>query len=205
MANADAAQQKIHDYLREVRAGLRGLPDAQASDFVEELRSHIRDRAESEGESTDAGVTAALDRLGRPEELAAMYLAENIVARAEKSFSPWLVLKGIVRWASISLAGVFVFFTSLAGYVLAASFGISALMKPFAPNRVGLWHLNGDPDNSSLVLGLGSGSPPTGTELLGWWIMPLGLLIGIGLFLLTARFGLWSLRKFQRMRPLPML
>ena len=200
MANADAAQRKMHDYLQAVRAGLRGVPDAQASEVVEELRSHIRDRSEMNGELTDAAVATALERLGRPEELAAMYVAENIVTRAEKSFSPWLVLKGIVRWAGISSAGVFVFLGSIVGYALAVAFGISALMKPFAPSRVGLWHLNGDPDNFSLVLGLGSGSPPPGTELLGWWIMPLGLLIGIGLFLLTARFGLWSLRKFQRMR-----
>lgn len=197
MANANVAQQRIDRYLREVRAGLHGLSDAQASEFVEELRSHIRDRAEAEGESTEAGVTAALDRLGRPEVLAAMYLAENIVARAEKSFSPWLIVKGIFRWAALSSAGLFVLLGSFVGYALAACFALSGLRKPFAPDRVGLWRIG--PDEVSLRLGFGS--PPSGTELLGWWIVPLGLLIGAGLLLLTTRFGLWSLRKFQRMSP----
>ncbi len=59
MANPNAAQERIDKYLREVRAGLRGLSDAQASEIVEELRSHIRDRTEMEAEPTDAGVITA--------------------------------------------------------------------------------------------------------------------------------------------------
>ncbi len=202
MTHAYAAQQRIDEFLKEVRDGLRGIPGAQAAELIEELRGHIFERVEGSGEPTDAAIADALNRLGRPQELAAMYVAENIVTRAELSFSPWLVLTGIIRWAGISLAGVPVFFLSLFGYVLAGSFAISALMKPFAPRRVGLWHLQADPDNFSLILGLSGGPAPEGIELLGWWIIPLGLLIGIGLFLLTARFGLWALKKFQRMRPL---
>lgn len=203
MTDAHAAQQRIEGFMKEVRAGLRGIPAGQAAEIIEELRSHMFERIEESGEWTDATIATVLGKLGRPEELAALYVAEDIVARAEKNFSPWLVLRGIVRWAGFSLAGVTVFFISLVGYVLAGSFAISALMKPIAPHRVGLWHLNGDPDNFSLILGLGGGPAPDGIELLGWWIIPLGLLIGVGLFLLTARFGLWALRKYQRMPPLP--
>jgi hypothetical protein len=197
MTIAQTATQKIEDYLKEVRAGLHGIPNAQAVEIVQELRSHILDRAETAGEVTEAAVAAALERLGRPKEVAAMYVAENIVTRAEKSFSPWLVLKGLFRWAGISTAGVFVFFTSLTGYVIAVSLAISAMMKPLAPGRVGLWRIG--EDNYSLRMGLTS-TPPSGTELLGWWIIPVGLTFGIGLFLLTSQFGLWSLRKFQQMR-----
>jgi hypothetical protein len=35
---------------------------------------------------------------------------------------------------------------------------------------------------------------------LGFWLLPLGLLGGPALFFLTARLGLWSLRKFWRPR-----
>ena len=197
MTMDQAASQRIESYLTEVRAGLRGIPNAQALEIVEELRSHILDRAATSGEVTEAGVAAALERLGRPKEIAAMYVAENIVTRAERSFSPWLVLEGLFRWAGISTAGVFVFFTSLTGYVIAVSFAISAMMKPLAPDRVGLWRIG--EDSYSLRTGLVN-TPHSGTELLGWWIIPLGLSFGIGLFLLTSQFGLWSLRKFQRMR-----
>lgn len=197
MTSEHALRRKTEDYLNHVRGGLRSLPNADAAEIVEELRSHIRDRAEIDGEATEASLNAALEGLGRPQEVAAMYIAENVVARAEESFAPWLVLNAIVRWAGISSAGVLVFFVSLVGYFVALAFGLGALMKPLAPGRVGLWRLS--EDSFSLVISP-MGAPPSGVELLGWWIMPLGLLAGIGLFLLTARFGLWSLRKFQRMR-----
>lgn len=197
MTIAQAAAQRIESYLNEVRAGLRGIPSAQAVEIVQELRSHILDRALTGGDVTEAAVAAALERLGRPKEVAAMYVAENIVTRAETSFSPWLVLKGLFRWAGISTAGVFVFFGALTGYVLALSFTLSALMKPFAPERVGLWVR--EDDYSLVVLGM-TDAPHSATELLGWWIIPVGLMVGIGLFLLTSQFSLWSLRKFQQMR-----
>lgn len=197
MTMDQATSQRIESYLTEVRAGLRGIPNAQALEIVEELRSHILDRAATQGAVTETAVAAALERLGRPKEVAAMYVAENIVTRAEKSFSPWLVLKGLFRWAGISAAGVFVFFTSMTGYLIAVSFAISAMMKPFAPDRVGLWVSE---DNYSLVVLGFVDTPHTGQELLGWWLIPVGLCVGIGLFLLTSQFGLWSLRRFQRMR-----
>lgn len=198
MANANAGQHVVDSYLRKVRAGLRSLTGTQVSEFIEELRSHIRDRAEAEGELNEASVLAALDSLGRPEDLAAMYLAENIVARAEESFSPWLIMKGVFRWAALSSAGVFVLLGSLVGYFLAASFTLCALRKPFVPGRVGLWQTG--PDSFSLTLGFDA--PPPGTEVLGWWIVPLGLLMGAGLLVLTARLGLWGLRRFHRLSPL---
>ena len=40
----------------------------------------------------------------------------------------------------------------------------------------------------SLRLGFGS-APPGGRELLGWWIVPIGLVVGCGLVMLTTRFG----------------
>jgi hypothetical protein len=45
-------------------------------------------------------------------------------------------------------------------------------------------------------MGFQSGGEHPGHELLGWWLLPIGLLLGPGLFFLTARFGLWSIRKF---------
>lgn len=193
----------IDGFLKEVRFGLRGIPPGTASEIIEELRTHIIERMGESGPQTEEAIAAVLGRLGRPQELAASYVAENIVTRAQLSFSPWLVLRGIVRWAGISLAGCWVLMVSLIGYALAGCLAVSALMKPLAPSRVGLWHLNGDPDNFSLILGLSGGPAPEGIELLGWWIVPLGLLIGVGLFLITARFGLWALKKFRARRLAP--
>lgn len=46
MSNQDDAQARINAYLQEVRQALAGLPRHEASEIVEELRSHIRDSAD---------------------------------------------------------------------------------------------------------------------------------------------------------------
>jgi hypothetical protein len=189
MADASAARRKLDRYLRELHAGLRGLSRGEAAEIVEELRSHVHDCAGG-GELTDAGVTAALERLGRPQQLAARYLAEGMAGRAVEGRAPGRVMRTMVGGAILSGAAVMVCLGALVGYALAATFCLCAVRKPFAPDRVGLWRLAENPDTWSLRLGFGRA--PHGTEFLGWWIVPLGLLLGVGLFMLTVRFGWWA-------------
>lgn len=67
-------------------------------------------------------------------------------------------------------------FILVCGYFLSACFLLAALHKPLAPAKVGLWHFD---DEFSLHLGFGTSSiPQTGTELLGWWLVPAGILLG---------------------------
>ena len=43
----------LDGYLSELRARLRNLPDAEASEILEELRSHLRDSVGTGGELTE--------------------------------------------------------------------------------------------------------------------------------------------------------
>ncbi len=199
MNNANDPQRIMSSYLQRVRAGLRELPEAEVSDIFQELRSHIRDRAEEAGELTATGVTAALKSLGRPGEVASLYLTENLIARAESSRSPWLFLRSIFRWATLSMEGFVVCLGSLFGYYLSAVFLYCGMIKLFHPERVGLWMLKKGPYAYSFHLGLQRPSTQE-REILGWWIIPIGLVAGVGLIRLTIRFGLWSIRRFQRSR-----
>ena len=90
------------------------------------------------------------------------------------------------------------FFASLVfGYFVAGSFALCALLKPIHPQTAGLWLLPDPEDAYSFSLRLGFSSPPPhGRELLGWWIVPLGLVFAMGLVLFTFHLGLWSIRKF---------
>ncbi|HVO82355.1 MAG TPA: hypothetical protein VMT28_16615 [Terriglobales bacterium] len=190
------AQQQIDAYLEALRKGLRELSDPEARDIVEEIRSHILDKAAMAGEITNARVTATLSSLGSPQELARQYTTDDLLNRAQRARSPLLILRSLFRWASLSFGGFWVLLFSLVGYFLAGAFSLCALLKPLHPQTAGLWHL---PDGDTYSLRLGFGPVPAGgREMLGWWIVPLGLIGGSGLALLTFHFGVWSIRQLWK-------
>jgi uncharacterized membrane protein len=89
------AQKKMEAYFGRLRGRLRGMNDGEAREIVEELRSHILDRASAGGEATAGGVDAALAALGSPEELANEYMTDSLLARAEASRSPVRILGSV--------------------------------------------------------------------------------------------------------------
>jgi hypothetical protein len=195
------SQQTIDAYLKVLRKRLRGLSDQVSSDVVKEIRSHILDKASMEGEITPGSVASVLAGLGTPEELASQYVTDDLLARTQVTPSPWLVLQSLFRWASLSFVGLCILACSVLGYLLAGSFALCALLKPIHPQAAGLWLLPDPEDAYSLSLRLGFSSPPAhGRELLGWWIVPLGLVFAMGLVLFTFHCGLWGIRKFWRPR-----
>ena len=167
----------IDAYLRELRRQLGDAPDAD--DIVAEIRSHIDDAGPD--------VAATLARLGSPSYLAALY-------GIDRGSSPLVLLRGLARWATVSVLGFPALAATIIGYLLAVSFLLAALIKPFAPHRTGVWQLAGG--EFSLRLGLLEPPPPHAVELLGWWIVPLGFAAGALVFAITPWFGRWTIRRF---------
>lgn len=197
MSGTDEAKRALDAWIGQVRAALKGLPPEEIDDIARELSSHAFERAG--GPAADAvAMAGALEALGRPRELAGLYLGERIAARVERNRSPWQVMRAVWRLASMSADAGFVLAVSLAGYALAGVFLLTALAKPFWPDRVGLWRLP-TPDGD-LSISLGRSLHPVGQELLGWWIVPLGLLLGAAIAFLTWRFGLAGVRRLGRAR-----
>lgn len=184
---------RLDRYLEEMRGRLRALPAAEVAEIVEELRSHVRDSSPS-GAPADGEVAAVLERLGPVEGLASLYVRDRLLDRARESRSPFVLAGSLFRWATLSVAGFFAFFGLLAGYVLSLSFLAAALHDPIAPDRVGLFRAG---DSLSLHLGFGSSVPP-GEELLGFWIVPIGLLAGAMGAWLTASVARWCIRSLRR-------
>ena len=106
------AQQRLEEYLGRLRERLRGLHADDIREIVEELRSHILDKAAAGGQLTAAGVAAALTALGSPEKLAGEYVTDSLLAQAEISRTPWRIFDALFRWASLSLAGFLVLMDS---------------------------------------------------------------------------------------------
>lgn len=203
MPPGDDAQRKIEAYLARLRQPLRGMNPEQAREIVEELRSHILDKAAPTGQVTAAGVDAALATLGTPEELASQYTTDALLMRAEISRSPIRILASLFRWASLSIAGFFVLIASSVGYLLGGAFMWCGVLKIIHPQTAGLWAFRNGTD-TEISLRLGFGTPVLGgRDLLGWWITPVGLVVGCGLAMLTTRFALWCVRQYRKSLPLP--
>lgn len=198
------AQRRIELYLSKLRRNLRKLPEEDVRDIVEEMRSHILDKAAANGGMTPASVDSTLNALGSPEDLASAYVTDNLLAQVERSRSPFGILKSVFRWASLSVAGFFALLGCILGYSLGAVFFLCAVLKPFHPQTAGMWLIpNGAGDvDTSIRLGFGT-APPNGHEVLGWWIIPAGLVVGGGLVLLTTRCALWCARRYRKSRVLP--
>lgn len=195
----DDARQRMDAYLDRLRARLRGLGEAEAREIVAEIESHIVDRATVGDAMTSAAVDAALARLGSPEALAAEYVTGDVLARAEVSRSPWRVLESLFRWASLSVSGSLVLMASIGGYFLGAVFILCAALKPFHPRTAGLWLVPDDAGDAVFSLRMGfEGAPAGGRDLLGFWIVPAGLVAGSLLLIVTTRFALFCARRYRQ-------
>lgn len=200
---ADDAQQKIEGYLTRLRGRLRGVNQNDVREIVEELRGHILDKAAGSGEVTPAGVDTALAALGSPEELASEYVTDNLLARAEVSRSPLRILESLFRWASLRVAGFFVLMGSILGYFLGGAFMWCAVLKIIHRQSAGLWVYRDGAGDLQFSLRMGFGAAPVSArDVLGWWVVPIGLLAGCGLVLLTTRFAVWCARRYRKSRAL---
>lgn len=187
-------QTRIDAYLMNLRRCLGELPPEEVNDILREIRSHILERAEAAGELNDEKLVAILKALGKPEDIGPLYQAEAMVARARSSFSPTLILRTVLRWSMKSVLGFVVFIAGLLGYGMGVGFLFSAMMKPFFPDLVGAWV-------GEHGFTIGMTDAPGRQEVLGWWIIPIGLVVGSLLVVATTRFLRWTLR-FAARRPI---
>ena len=181
---------------------MRGRKEQDAQEIVEELRSHITDKLAMSGAETPAGLDAVLGALGSPEELARQYLTDEVLARTEASRSPWQILENTFRWASLSIGGVFVLLGALAGYAVGLLLLLWAVLKPLHPRTAGLWTSRDSTGDLLISVHVWAGNAAAGSrDLLGWWIVPLGLLAGGGLVMLTTRLAAWYAKHSRKALP----
>ena len=104
MGEEKEALELVEEYLREVRSY---LPEESADDIIEELRTHIMDKAEEMGGLTVKNVYRIIKDLGEPRELASRYVVggEKRKLRFELGVSediyPYFIQ--IVFWISLLL------------------------------------------------------------------------------------------------------
>ena len=189
-------QQRITEYLSAFRAHLGTMPEPQRDEIVREITAHIRDAAGEPG----ASLAAVMARLGSPEDLARQYGAGALLQQARRSLSPWLLLQVAVRLATRGVLGLVVFVCALSGYLTGAGLILSALAKPFFPTYIGMWR----PNPHTFTAGMAAPNLGPMHEVLGWWYIPLALVLGAVLILLTTlivRGCLWISSLANRLSP----
>ncbi|MGC2112411.1 MAG: DUF1700 domain-containing protein [Candidatus Korobacteraceae bacterium] len=185
-----------NDYLARMRAALAGMTLSEREDIVEEIRMHIRERS-GDGQ----GAEEILAGLGPAEQLAEQYRAGLLLQQAQRSISPWVILRATLRGARTGVQGAAVFFIALFGYLMGAGFLLLALLKPIFPRQTGLWVGPGVFD-FSFRMGLLPNYPSTTVhEMLGWWLIPVCLIAGSLTVLLTTKLIQFLMKRFRLRLP----
>jgi len=184
-------ETQFDSYLTALRTHLGPLTIAEREEIVREIAAHVRDSAEESG----ASVETVLARLGPADELAAQYRDGLLIRQASRSISPLVLLRATLRLATKGFTGIVVFFCSVVGYSFGVGFVIVAFAKMFFPTHAGAWVQDGR------LVAAGAfvyGYPTQAHEVLGMWIVPLGLILGSLILLFTTWAIRTSLRISQR-------
>jgi hypothetical protein len=189
-----ALQERIDAYLKRLRQALGSLPPEEIAEIVREIRGHIVERAESTDLLNEAALKGILSALGNPEDIASLYQSRAMVARARASTSPLLILMTTIRWAGMSLAGLVTCLFGLIGYALGIGFLVSPILKMLNPERVGLWVGPHYWDFSLGALSAAYQARAHAQEVLGWWLIPFGLVAGPLILVVTTLLLRWALR-----------
>ena len=190
--------KQINDYLSQLRAALKGMTVSEREDIVEEIRMHIRERMADPQCSLDAVFAG----LGPAHELAQQYRTGVLVQRARTSISPVVILRAALRWATTGIEGFIVFVIAIIGYATGVIFLLLALMKPFFPANTGLW-VGPNEFNFSIRMGATMTNPASPVhEVLGWWLIPVCLVLGSLSLALTTKLLQFLMGRFRWKVPL---
>jgi uncharacterized membrane protein len=184
---------QVNNYLTRFRVALSGMTLAEREDIVEEIRMHILERSGD----PQTSVQEVLAGLGSADELAQQYLTGMLVQKARHSILPATILRATLRWATTGVEGFLVFMIAITGYLMGGGFLLLALLKPFFPKYTGLWVGPGE-FSFSFRLGATMTNPASPVhEVLGWWFIPVSLVLGSLTLVATTKLIQFLLRRFR--------
>ena len=201
MKLSQTGQTRVQGYLYVLGRSLRGaLPREAVADALQEIGSHLAERIAETDPVPDErqALERVLAEVGPPLQVARAYSAELILDEAVVTGRFVPVLRGLSHIATTTAAGFFGVLALLAGYATGTGLLIVALLKPVFPDNVGLITVNGIPH----ALGMQFPLPPGAEVQGGYGIIPVALLAGLAVLVLTHRCArrllAWTRRRVVR-------
>lgn len=180
----DPNSVKIWDsYFRRVSNELRLLDRETADDMSAEIKSHLWQSFEEsyQGDEVSA-LLNVIEKLGEPEDFLRKNVVEILIESGTRRFSIISITKGLLVNIGTGLMNIILSFLFFTGYLFVLAFGILSFVKIFYPQNVGFFTW----DDGRLVVGYTS-NPEFSNELLGYWIIPVMLLLSVILYVLLTR------------------
>jgi len=187
------AQMLWSGYMEQVGGLCGSLDRRQKADILAELKAHLLESyIQLDNGDEETRISAAIEKLGQPEEFVPLWVEERLLDGAQPgsttrnlySLLRRNALTGVQQFAFSILVGL--------GYLLSFYFFIMAVMKVFFPVNVGL-HLS-----PTGIPFLGYVDADEFREVLGYWLIPVGLVTAVTLqFFLNGLVKRW-VGRFRR-------
>jgi uncharacterized membrane protein len=181
---SETVAKKIwHQYFRRVKRCARPLKSHQQEELILEIQDHLLESFKQKTGNNEAEkLLNAIDKLGDPEEYLRPMIADRLLSSASSTLNPKTVFKGLYY----DLFGnVKSFLLSLAfslGYLAAFVFAVLSILKIFFPDNIGFF-IN---ETGGILIGI-IGGESLKTDILGFWNVPLGLLVSLIIYLVLTR------------------
>jgi len=177
--------QAIWDrFFARIGAICRPLPDEHRREFSLELEDHLYESFNrQEGASEVERLAIAIEKMGDPEEFVKPMVADYQLATAGRTLNPRSVYLGLLFNMSRGVKAVVVSFLYGLGYMLSLGFLFVAIGKPFSPERIGFFAHDG----GGFSLGILDQPPAGATELLGYGVIPLCIVLSVTLYLTLTK------------------
>lgn len=169
----------IHQYLKSLTKYLSRLDKTDTDEVIKEIESHIYDSIEDlEHQGINAHVTGILEGFGQPRQLAEQYVAHILDGASPPTGFKAIqsVKKGVTRSLYYSMASF--------GFGISLLLALIGIIKIFSPHSIGVWSAA---QGNSFAIALSGGLYPNSSELLGFWLIPISLILSFLIGKITWR------------------
>lgn len=180
----DNARKILTLYDKRVLQIIKPLSKQDQQDIKMELDSHVYEsmlRYPKEDEVTT--LIYALEKLGEPELFLTDVVAERKLAQAGKSFNPVHIASALALNIGKGFIKTVLFIIIALLYITSFAFAALAILKPFFPDKIGLFV---NEQNRLFAIGWLESGDKMKHEVLGAWFTPVFIPVAIIIYVVTT-------------------